>query len=283
MYLALDVGGTSINIGVYETLSPESLLHQGKILVENNFEKDINQVAIFLESVKALKFDAVGIGIPGVVNEEKTVPRWISNLKSWEGKVLKDEIKKFIEFNDIYVAHDVKTAAASEAIFGELNTDFTFIIWGTGIGGCSVKFIEGKPYFQQVELGFHTISETIQLEGKTFPGYLEYFCGGGRLKQRFGKEAKDLSDSDWNDVFEKMSQGLHNLLVLNHSSLLVFSGGVIVNQQQRLSLLENLTAEKVRFTELAFTKFKMSKFGEDAGLIGALALIKLNQDVSSGN
>jgi predicted NBD/HSP70 family sugar kinase len=247
--------------------------------VKNHFEADINQIKEAVAKLTNMPITAIGIGVPGILSNDETRLAGAANLGDWVGKDIIGSLKTALKVGEVHLCHDVKAAALSESMFGDMTDNFAFIIWGTGIGCSYVRYTDRKPSnFQQVELGYQTITKTIELEGVTYPGYLEYHCGGGRLPQRFGKSAAELTESEWNTVLDDLSFGIANLLMLNHAPTLVFSGGVAAKQAHRLPKLAELVGVRIRSKVLP--KIQLAKYGEDAGLIGALGLIKHRQ---SGN
>mgnify|MGYP001308272857 CR=1 FL=1 len=279
MYIALDVGGTNINIGLFSELDPSSRVGSVTLEVKNDFQADIAQTKQAVAQLTDNPITAIGIGIPGIVNADETRIISSANLSDWEGKDVIGSLQAAFTVDAVYTCHDVKAAALSESMFGNMTDNFAFIIWGTGIGCSYVRYTDGKPSnFQQVELGYQTITKTIELEGVTYPGYLEYHCGGGRLVQRFGKPVSELTESEWDTVLDDLSFGIANLLMLNYAPSLVFSGGVAIKQAHRLPKLAELA--RIRINSSVLPKLQLAKYGEDSGLIGALGLIKHRQ---SGN
>lgn len=273
MYLALDVGGTSINIGLFKELDPNSRLTTALLKVKNDFTADMQQIEETVKGLTTEPIQSLGIGVPGTINTLETEIVSSANLSNWARQDILSELKSRLKIEDAFLCHDVKAAALSECMFGNVKDNFAFVIWGTGIGCSYVRFTNNVPTdFQQVELGYQTITKTIELEGQIYPGYLEYYCGGGRLAQRFSKSVTELTESEWDTVLDDLSYGIANLLMLNHAPTLVFSGGVAMKQSHRIPKLAELVSKKIRSKVLP--NFQLAKYGEDAGMYGALGLIK---------
>jgi glucokinase len=274
MYLAIDVGGTSINMGLFEKLDPKSKVAGVLLKVKNNFAADMVQIKDAIDKLTTSKIESVGICTPGLLTKDETQIIIAENLSGWQKKDIPLELKGLLGAKFAFLCHDVKAAAISECVFGGMDTDFAFIIWGTGIGCGYARYYNSKRIeFQQVEIGYQVIAKTIKLDGEEFPGYLEYHCGGRKIEKRFGKPAAEISDKEWNIVLDDMSSGLRNLLQLNYPPTVIFGGGVILKQTKRLKQLQKLVAGKIRYERES--QFKIATFGEEAGLIGALGLIKL--------
>jgi glucokinase len=277
MYIAIDVGGTSVNIGSFESLDPNSQIGFEKLPTLNNYEEDLKQITSTIQNLSQGKtINALGIGMPGTLNSTENIILDAENVRDWQNKEITKDISQSLNIQEIYACHDVKAAAISEAIFNNpSNKDFALIIWGTGIGATYVRYINNEVVFQQVELGYQTIEKKTVIKGVEYPGYLEFYCGGRKMAERYDKPVSELSEDEWAEVLNNFSYGLSNLLALNHISRIVFSGGVGTKQASRLGKLNELTKQKMDF--LPVPDFEVAKFGENAGLIGALGLIQLKR------
>ena len=273
MYLALDVGGTSINMGLYKNLDPESLVETTLLKVKNDFEADMSQISETVKNWTTSDLKGIALGVPGIINEDETKILHTANLGGWLDKDIVGHLSRVLNCPNVYLCHDVKAAALSEVEFNHANEDFALIIWGTGIGCTYVRFCNNVPDFQQVELGYQTINNTIVINGEEHPGYLQYYCGGKDLERKYGKSASELNEKEWEIVLNDMSYGITNLLTLNYTDKLIFSGGVSNKQAHRLSRLSELVREKNHLYPQP--SFSIAKYGENTGLVGALGLLKL--------
>lgn len=274
MNLAIDIGGTSIKIGLFDDLEADSRLEFEKIKLVNKFDEDIKNIREILSRWEVIdKIKAIGIGIPGTLNPEETALISAANVNGWVQQDIIGTFKREFGVEDVFICNDGKAAAISE--IDNKTSDYAFIVWGTGVGCTIVRNMKNKPTFQQVKIGYQTISNHLDYKKDSSLGYLEHYCGGGYLESRFGKEPVMLTEEEWDIVIEDMSFGITNLLMLNYVGDIVFSGGVAIKQSKRLHKLFEYIDQKKR--SLVLPSYSLSKYGEDAGLVGALGLIKLRQ------
>lgn len=289
MYAAIDVGGTSINIGLYYALDALSQHSFVKLNVKNHFNEDINQIGHWIGTSISTPVKAVGIGVPGIINSESTGIALSENLSDWMGKNLSEAIAAKLKINPekVFLDNDMNVAATSEAVSDIRNEEvergnvsnnkFNFLIWGTGIGAAKVDYsTNDTPLIEALDIGFHYISNSIEINKKKLPGYLEYHCGGKKITERFNKAPAELTEDEWGIVLEDLSYGLVNLITHTNTSKIVFGGGVSLKQAHRIEKIEQLVDEKL-YLNLT-PEFKLAKYGEDAGLVGALALISIRMN-----
>ncbi len=277
MILAIDIGGTSIKLGLFADFETESLIAKESFPVSGGFESDLEVIASFCtkHAGSVDKITETIIAFPGVVDSAYNVI-FVSNIKGWNGRNLKSQFSKSFAKSSFHLIHDVEAAALSDLDLVNLR-EFAFVIWGTGVGASIVKVVGGKYKIFRSELGFHKIRKEVLHGEKIEPGYLEYFTGGGAIEKRFSKSAKDLNESEWADVLDKLSDGLSNLVAMHFSEKLVFGGGVILNQLDKLPILEQKVNEKVIDSFTGKIKLSIAKHGADAGLYGCLYYLKLRK------
>jgi glucokinase len=166
-------------------------------------------------------------------------------------------------------------AALSEAAYGKLaGHNFWFMIWGTGVGGSFVESGGSRPTVIPTELGHQMLDW--HAKGKRCgcgqAGCLESFAGGAKIKRNRGKAAENLTEREWSEVCDRVSQGLYNLMTIRPVSAIVIGGGIAVKQAQRLSDIEARLARRLRIVPSPTVSLVTHQ--EEAGLIGALGLLK---------
>ncbi|WP_224996294.1 ROK family protein [Cesiribacter sp. SM1] len=132
--LAVDIGGTKIHMGVF---------HQGRIVEEMKLataahaprKKIINSIIMGIEQLMEPEIAGIGIGIPGLVDEEQGIVYDITNIPSWKEvplkKILEDYFKK-----PVYLTNDANTFILGEKMFGRAKgcKNVVGITLGTGFG-----------------------------------------------------------------------------------------------------------------------------------------------------
>ena len=78
----------------------------------------------------------IGIGSPGIVDEEGGIVKDPPNFADWHNVALGNAVTKIFRLNT-KVENDANVAAIAEAKFGagKRHPNFLFVIWGTGVGG----------------------------------------------------------------------------------------------------------------------------------------------------
>jgi predicted NBD/HSP70 family sugar kinase len=150
----------------------------------------------------------------------------------------------------------------SETAAQERSDDFVCIVYGTGIGAAIVKYADGKPTVRTIEYDKH-----IQY---LRPWQLD--CAGKWIKEQYSKPLEDLSETEWAVVMGHFYDHLLTFIRETQPSRLVFGGGVAVKQWPRLQAV----FDRLRHENDSLRAFEISLVhcGEDAGLIGALTLLK---------
>ncbi|SDK80928.1 ROK family glucokinase [Lacicoccus qingdaonensis] len=142
MILAVDIGGTTCKLGLFD--SSLKLVEKWQIPTDTSDEggnilKDIHLSFTDKLSVHKLSFDdctGAGIGVPGPVDFEAGTVNGAINL-NWYG--LKDIKKEFEEMSGVWtiVDNDANLATLGEQAFGagQNKDDVVMFTLGTGVGG----------------------------------------------------------------------------------------------------------------------------------------------------
>lgn len=272
MYLSIDVGGSNIRIASFSSSKSSHFDRLVKFKVINDYKKDLDNIIKAIFDLTKDKIEGIGIGVPAVVNEEKTQILNANNIKSWTGKPLKEDLAAKFKC-PVALENDASAAALGEALYGGgINKSFLFIIWGTGIGGTFVKRIKGVPYTISSQLGHQIIKWGGLTDTCGQSGCLEAYCSGGAIKKRFGKTADQLTEENWREIESILAHGLLNVIAVFPVKLVIFSGGVALNQEKRIKKLGLILKKNLKMVPVP--QLMLSNLGENAGVLGALALLK---------
>jgi glucokinase len=280
VYLGIDLGGTTGRVAIFERLDDTEEIDRRKFWMtkypHGDFEKDFANLKAACRELIAQhgQVEAVGFAAAGVVDKRRTMLIKAGNITHWEDQPVALELS--VELGcPVILGNDAEAAALAEAFHDEVDScDFWFIVWGTGVGGCLVRFIDGKPVtfpgeFGHVEVDPH--SERICPCGQR--GCLQAYCGGAGIRQNTGQRASGLSSKQWRDVVGWMKVGVRGVLCSQPTLLVVFGGGIACKQTWLLDELESRLDQDLRIVNAP--EVRRSVFGESAGLIGALSLIRL--------
>lgn len=292
MKIGIDLGGSHIAVGVVS--------EEGKIL--KKIEKNISFVDIEKDKVELLIrdtivslinnvlkklaipifiIDKIGIGIPGIIEDNKIKECKKFGLKDIE---LAKELEEFYGVQ-VELKNDVEYAAIAEYTYGNLKdtNKAVFLCLGTGIGGATI--LENKIYSS--EYG-HMI---IEKQGKKCncgnEGCFETYCSIRtfkkdiinllQLKETTSSEEilnilkKEIKNPIVNEYIDKYTEdliiGISNIINIIHPDIICFGGSFIYFQD----ILYKRLLEKIQLHTFQFNKPKLilSKFQNDAGIIGA--------------
>ncbi|RFB17413.1 ROK family protein [Bacillus sp. HNG] len=289
---AADIGGTSIKIGVTNENGEIQIFDE----VETERKKGGPAIIRKLEDIiaKYPDIDAISISTAGQVNSEEGYIIYANdNLPNYTGTRIKNLLESKFHV-PVKVENDVNAAALGEKYFGvgKEYHDFLFLTFGTGIGGAIV--IESK-----LHRGF-TGSAGEFGHMNLYPNGIPCGCGKRGCYEQYGsttaliREAKKVNPDCTNgrQLFEmiqlgderlyevldnwtnEIALGLASLIHIFNPPCIILGGGIM---EQELSI--KLVSEKVQqhiMDSYSGVKILRSKFGNKAGLYGAISLHKFS-------
>lgn len=273
MYLLLDIGGTNLRIA--SSLDGESL-NQIKILQTPKFFESAIELIVDTSSylIEYDKIQAIAIGLPGVLDPEKTTLIQSPNLPNWINFAIKTRLEEKYKKN-VYLENDAALAGLGEATSGASKGEnlVAYITIGTGVGGA--RIVNGK--IDQNSLGFEIGHQIIDIDGLYCQscqtvGHLESYIGGKSIEERFKRKPEDINDPEfWQDMAKFLSIGINNCLV-HWSPDLVVLGGSVANKIPIDFLNEHIKEIVKIFPNLP--PIVRSELGDKSGLYGALEYLK---------
>lgn len=287
--IAVDMGGTNCRLAAYRsTKDTEPLgttvfpMTQKTATSYGDFDKDYTRLLLAAGRLTARygALQALGLSIAGKFSSDRRRLVGAGNLGHWVDEYFVDELTEDLGC-EVFADNDAKAGGLAEALYGHgQGRDFLFDILGTGFGGCFVnanvdpidnerlRIFAGEPGHMMVNPADGPECFCGQI------GCLEAYVGGAGIKRRFGKDPKDgtLTDEEWDDILGWLIIGLRTQLC-DHADadLVVFSGGIMCNRPELLQNLQARLSETLKVREAP--ALIISKFGEGAGTLGALALI----------
>ncbi len=279
--LVFDIGGTNIKYAVFE----DGYLVNVRETPTDAFKggnKIIEKVACLAEKNINDKIDSIGISTAGQVDNKKgKIVFANANIPDYTGF----EIKNYFENKfslPCYVENDVNSAGLGELYANaEIDGDFVFIAYGTGIGGAIIhnnEVISGDNFFAG------GIGQMLIFDKETM-SYVEYesICSTKYLVQKAeaihpiiknGRmilehlnhpQIRELLD-EWTS---NIAIGLWNVTYLIDPKYLVLGGGIMEN-----NIIFNQISDKYYKAKNPFlkTEIKPAKFGNQSGLLGAAQL-----------
>lgn len=312
--IGVDIGGMSLKAGLVNK--------EGKILYKEIIKTDVNKgdkyfleclhtlIANLIKYAKnnSLKVNGIGLGVPGIVNNDLKTMEYAPNLKI-ENLSLKDALKDFdLPFS---LSNDANCAALAEQKFGIAKgyKNVILLTLGTGVGGGIVidnNLFEGTSG-QGAELGHMVIRLNGRKCGCGRKGCFEAYASASALlrltKEEMKKNPHSLmweytdfnlnnvngltsfecakkGDFSANNVVNKyvyyLGEGILNFCNIFRPEVVVLGGGVSNQKEFLISKVKKYLEENhYGFKKTRSVDVLIASLGNDAGIIGAASLISV--------
>ncbi len=305
--IAVDVGGTHLRAALYEPENTQPIIH--KRIRTNTGEPGVyGRMEALIESIwpKEGNVTAIGVASPGPLDPYTGYILKTPNIKEWQNFPLGPSLTQHFKV-PAFVDNDANLAALGEWKFGagKGHHHLLYLTISTGVGGGVITYDRLLQGYHGLgaELGHTILDPDGPLCSCGFAGHLESFSSGpaivkyvvgelqagasSSLKLENDLSARVVADaavhgdvlaiSAYKRAGEYLGIAVANFLVAFDPSIVVFGGGVSqvgpllfdafkVSLQNRIfhpHYLENL-------------KIEMAALGDDAGLLGALALAQIS-------
>ncbi len=308
--LGIDFGATFVKFGLLnlkgDILKKSSFSTKAHISKQSLISRIIAESESMTNGLKK-NILGVGIGVPGQVDYKKGTIYNLTNVKGWRDVCLRDIIKSRLKI-PVFIDNDANAACIGESKWGAGKgfKDVVCITLGSGLG--SAVMIDGKIFrgrgYSAAEMGHICIEREGLRCNCGSRGCLETFAGNsyivkealGRLKKgeksillkiagaklsnitpklihEAAKKGDQFSIKVWQRMGKNVGIGLSNIVNTFNPEVIVIGGG--------LAKSGNFLFDPIRATVKAraipiFTKdlkIKKAKFIEDAGTVGAGALV----------
>lgn len=303
--VAVDIGGTHIRVAVFEPNSLKPLAHQ-RIRSLGKEPGVFDRLAKAIESIWPQEtVRAIGIASPGPLDPHTGTILATPNITEWHNFPLTDKLTHRFGV-PAYLDNDANLAGLAEWQFGagKGHQDVVYITISTGIGGgvitggCLLQGFRGMG----AELGHVLIDPNGPPCGCGQRGHLESFSSGPSIARyvieqiQAGREsslraqpnpsvpqiaeAARAGDPLAISAFERagtyLGIAVANYLAIFDPSILIFGGGVAqVGEYLFKPLEESLRKHIFHPHYLDHLVITQAAMGDDAGLLGALALARM--------
>lgn len=274
MYIAIDIGGTTIRIAATDTLDTPHVASVKKIPASNNYSEDLrNIISQIHEITEGEEIQAVGCGVPATFSEDKKTILVAPNLSDWNNKNFFEDLEKAFAC-PVHMENDDTIAALGEATYGYgKEKDFVYITWGTGLGGAKVKQKNGRVTIKQFEAGHQILVwQDGRLCGCGQTGCAEAYVGGGNIEKYYGKKVSELTGNEWNDILDHLAQALINVIAFYPTQLFIIGGGVAIHHTDKEEQIAKKIQERLRI--YPSPQVHITTLGDDLGLMGSFALLR---------
>jgi len=285
--LAFDIGGTHIKSAV---LDGRGRIHAVRRTPTPRGSGEVVATLVGLARLHAgddpdLRPRSVGVGVPGLVDEERGLVRYASNL-GWQDvplqRLLEDELGL-----PVAVRHDVRAAALAESRIGAAygHASALVVAIGTGVSGALV--IDGAPYSgggYAGEIG-HAMADP---QGESCPcgaiGCLETIASASSIARRYAAasgravrgarevlEAAQRGDryaaAVWAEAVTALAEAIARLVAAFAPHAVVVGGGLAQAGEELIGPLRAQLDQLLSFHRRPFVL--SARCGEDAGVVGA--------------
>jgi glucokinase len=273
--IGVDIGGTKIHIGKVENgqITKELRLPTLAMRTENEIVQDIIKG---IEQIIDPNTIGIGIGVPGLVDEEKGIVLDLTNIPSWKETHLKSHMESHFK-TMVRVTNDANCFAIGEKTYGrgQKYHNLVCLALGTGVGAGII--VNDKLY-----------TGTLSMAGE-FGGinYLqhdyEYYCSGKFFTECYGENAKILYDKAISgnvkaiQIFDEYGEHLGNLIktiLLTYAPEAIILGGSI---SKTLQVFQKAMTESLQSFPYKRTLDRLVidvSSNEQIAVLGAAALIR---------
>ena len=311
--IGIDLGGTSIKVGVVDENGKILLKNSKPTGVERGHEAVIHDMAqLTIETINESgipmdEIESIGIGIPGIFDIKRNIVPFCTNL-FWHEVPLVQLMKKEID-KPIYVGNDASVAGLGETFCGSIQgvQDSVFVTLGTGVGGGVV--LGGKLFTGAHGVGTEIGHMIIALDGEMCTcgnaGCWERYASATALI-RMGTEAMRLypdclisTRADMKEehvdaklvidcaregdviakrVFDEyvrcLCVGFVNIINTFDPEVILLGGGVSNAGQILIDAIREQLPPMVFCKKMPYARIELATLGSDAGIIGAAMLSK---------
>ncbi|MFT0714812.1 ROK family protein [Flagellimonas lutimaris] len=203
--LGVDIGGTKIKAGrvLGKNVVQSSL---SKVNRDDSEETSLSKLFKTIDEVMTDTVEAIGIGVPAVVDPDSGIVYDVQNIPSWKRVPLKELVQK--QFNvPVHLNNDANCFALGEKFFGKAKnySNSVALSLGTGLG---MGILINAKLYNGVLCGAGEIG---MLPYKN--GILEQYTGSFFFEEEYGESAKVLYqkalDNDRKALSAFKKYGLH--------------------------------------------------------------------------
>jgi len=314
-YIGIDLGGTNIAVGVVDEDGKIIAKAETPTLVKRDYREIVKDMAMAAQKamdeagVKVSDIKSIGIGSPGTIDRKNGIIVYANNL-FWRNVPLREELQKYLNV-PVYIDNDANVAGLAEHVSGAcrgVDNSITLTL-GTGVGAGVV--INGKLYIgtfgAAAELG-HLIIEADGLPctcGSN--GCFEQYASATALIREGKKAVAENPDSliaklvegdpekvsakvvidaakegdpTAKAIFDKyihyLAIGIVSIINAFDPAIIALGGGVSKAGSFLLDAVVGEVKKYVYGEGREFAKICLAELGNDAGIIGAAMLGKVN-------
>ncbi|MGB7874113.1 MAG: ROK family protein [Anaerolineales bacterium] len=307
-FVAVDIGGTHIRVAAYESENITPLTHKrarSHAKEPGTFDRLIKVIESAWPENRSVK--AIGMASPGPLDPQTGVVLDTPNIPEWDNFPLVEKLSNHFGV-PAYLDNDANLGALGEWKFGagKGHHHVLYLTISTGIGGGVIindRLLHGY-HGLAAELGHVTVLAGGPVCSCGFEGHLEALAAGPsivryvREQLEAGSKSELSSDEDltaysvaeaarrgdslaksaYERAGEYLGIGVASFLHTLDPSIIIFGGGVSQSGSLLFDPFEKSLRAHVFYPRyLENLKITTADLGDDAGLLGALALAQMKQ------
>lgn len=241
--IGIDIGATKIHIGA---VRDSQMIKDLTIPTSANApEKQIiNELIAGIEELGGHNFVGIGIGVPGLIDEERGIVYDLWNIPSWKEVYLKDSLEEHFK-KPVQIINDANTFAMGEKKYGEGKKYRNFVGVSLGSGFGTGIIINDKLYSGMLS-GAGELANIPYLDGN-----IEDYCSGKFFRIQHHQNGLDVfkkaenGDSEalaiFNEFGKHLAESLKLILYFLAPEAIILGGSV--SQSFKFfekSLMENM-------------------------------------------
>ena len=273
-YIGVDLGGTNIRAG---RVMDDMIEEQNQVRTPKDAKDEWATVEAIKDVIRAVmndRVEAIGIGVPSVVDREKGIVYNVTNIPHWEEVHLKKALEKEFDM-PVYLDNDANCFALAERYMG-VGRDFEHFVGltiGTGIGGGIIQ--QGK-LLQDANCGSGEFGELPYKDQN-----VQYYASGSFFSNVYGVDGGEMyrrakrQDPEALEAYRQMGKYLGEtvkIIVLTLDPQMIVFGGTVAEAHSFFeeALYENLQdflfPTSIKNLKLFFTEL------EHPAILGAASL-----------
>ena len=298
--VGVDVGGTNIKLGL---VHPKGYIIARSYFPTKRFSSSKNKLIAALsdkikkiissEGLKLKDIAGVGVGLPGLIDYDQGVVRFLPNIPGWKNVPLKAILQKNLGL-PVFIDNDVKLITLAEWKFGAGRgvKNLICLTLGTGVG--SGLILNNKLYRgagnAAGELGHVPLNQkgpACNCGGfacfEKYVGHRSLALLADKIMNKpemttqkmfsLANEGNTKALRFWKEAATRIGDGLVGVVNLLNPELVVIGGGVSNNEKYLFPTIKEVLKQRTMSLQASMLKLKRAKFGDDAGIIGAQVLV----------
>jgi glucokinase len=299
--IGFDMGATSTKTGVVKN---GKILTRGYVIETRQDGNTASLIDAFIREIQRLQeihpaIEAVGFGVPGIINPVQGMVVNLTNVKGWSNIPLRSIIMERTRLVG-NLENDAKAMAYAEWKHGAGQSvqNVVCVTLGTAVGGALI--LNGRLYRGATFVAGEIGQTSIDYNGVDFvygnKGALEAYVGHRQIsayaKEVYKKAGRELSDVEahldhlskaadegdrtadevWREIGLKIGVGLTNVIWLVNPDRIVIGGGVANAGERLFRYIRETIQSRCERTFWRNLDIVPATLGNDAGIIGAASL-----------